>query len=126
MTNLPIRMAFLFTLLFTSSGNAALLEMADLIAHPAHYDRKGVVVTGRVTNVQPVNDRDGNPAFKFLLEDGAGIVKVITRTEVQEGDHVIVEGVFSRRRQGGRIQVYNEVDATSVRPVNRLTPDLVG
>ena len=119
-------MAFLFTLLFTSSGNAALLEMADLIAHPAHYDRKGVVVTGKVTNVQPVNDRDGNPAFKFLLEDGAGIVKVITRTEVQEGDHVIVEGVFSRRRQGGRIQVYNEVDATSVRPVNRLTPDLVG
>lgn len=126
MTNLPIRMAFLFTLLFTSSVHAALLEMADLIAHPAHYDRKGVVVTGRVTNVQPVNDRDGNPAFKFLLEDGAGIVKVITRTEVQEGDHVIVEGVFSRRRQGGRIQVYNEVDATSVRPVNRLTPDLVG
>jgi hypothetical protein len=126
LTNLPIRMAFLFTLLFTSSSNAALLEMADLIAHPAHYDRKGVVVTGKVTNVQPVNDRDGNPAFKFLLEDGAGIVKVITRTEVQEGDHVIVEGVFSRRRQGGRIQVYNEVDATSVRPVNRLTPDLVG
>ena len=64
LTNLPIRMAFLFTLLFTSSGHAALLEMADFIAHPAHYDRKGVVVTGRVTNVQPVNDRDGNPAFK--------------------------------------------------------------
>jgi len=126
LTNLPFLMAFSFALLFTSTTNAGPIEMADLIAHPAHYDRKGVVVMGKVTSTQPITDRDGNPAFKFLLEDGAGTVKVITRTEVQEGDHVIVEGVFSRRRQGGRIPVYNEVDATSVRPLNRLTPDLVG
>jgi hypothetical protein len=126
LTNIFFAMVFLVTLLCSSPSRADLLEMADLIANPAHYDHKGVVVMGKVTQVQPVIDREGRSAFKFFLEDGSGTVKVIARTEVQNGEHVIIEGLFSRRRQGGRIAVYNEVDATSVRPLNLLTPDLIG
>jgi hypothetical protein len=115
-----------FTLLGPVSGHTGVLEMVDLVTHPEHYDHQDVIVMGKVNNVQSVIDREGQPAFKFFLEDGSGTLKVTTHTPVEEGEQVIVQGVFSRRRQGGRIPVYNELKATSVRPLNRLNPDLVG
>ena len=112
-------------LLLSSPTSAQLLEMTDLMAHPQHYDRKEVVVMGQVSNVQQVIDKEGRPVFQFFLKDGVGTLKVLSRTLVQEGDQVIVEGTFTRRRQSGRITVYNVVNATSVRPLNELHPDLV-
>src|SRR5215510_11483438 len=107
---------------------AGLLDIADLISHPEQYDRQEVVVSGQVTNVQLATNRQGQPAYGFLLKDGAGTVKVIGlgQVEVREGDQVIVEGVFTRLRQAGRTIIYNEIKAFSVRSLNRLNPDLVG
>jgi cytochrome c-type biogenesis protein CcmE len=107
---------------------AGLLEIADLLAHPEQYDRQEIVVTGTVTNVQLATNRQGKPAYGFLLQDHAGTLKVVSlgQAEVREGDQVIVEGVFSRLRQAGRTIVYNEIKALSIRPLNRLNPDLVG
>ena len=120
-------LALISSPLFLSSPTSAeLLEMTDLITHPQHYDRKEVVVMGQVSNVQHVTDREGRPAFQFFLKDAVGTLKVLSRTLVQEGEQVIVEGTFTRRRQSGRITVYNEVNATSVRPLNQFDPDLVG
>jgi hypothetical protein len=102
------------------------MELADVIAHPQYYDRKEVVVMGQVSALQPITDKQGQPAFQFLLKDNAGTLKVISRVPVQEGDQVIVEGTFTRRRQGGRIAVYNEVTAALVRPLNQFDADLVG
>jgi hypothetical protein len=34
--------------------------------------------------------------------------------------------VFSRLRQAGRAIVYNEIKASSIRPIDRLHPDFVG
>jgi len=113
-------------LLLSSHSSAQLLEMTDLMAHPQHYDRKEVVVIGQVSNVQPVTDKQGKPAFQFLLKDGVGTLKVISRTQVEDGDQVIVEGTFTRRRQSGSITVFSEVNATLVRPLNEFHPDLVG
>jgi cytochrome c-type biogenesis protein CcmE len=126
LTYLTCLATFVLSLSLASLSGAGLLEMAELIAHPDHYDKQAVIVFGTVTQVQAVTDREGLPAFRFLLEDRSGTVKVTTPTAVHEGDHVIVEGVFSRRRQGGRMTVYNEVKAHSVRPLNGLNPDLVG
>lgn len=108
--------------------SANLLEIAELLTHPDQYDHQVVIVTGRVTNMQLATNRQGQPAFGFLLQDQAGTLKVISlgQAEVQEGDQVIVEGVFSRLRQSGRAIVYNEIKATVIRPMNRLNPDLVG
>jgi hypothetical protein len=118
---------FVSLLLIWAPAGAELLEVADVIAHPQHYDRKEVVVMGQVSGIQPVTDKQGRPAFQFLLKDNAGTLKVISRTEVQEGDQVIVEGTFTRRRQGGRLAVYNEVNAVVIRPINnQLDADLVG
>lgn len=100
--------------------------MADVIARPQHYDRKEVVVMGQVSGVQTITDKQGQPAFQFLLKDNAGTLKVTSRVPVQDGDQVIVEGTFTRRRQGGRIAVYNEVSAVVIRPLNQFDADLVG
>jgi hypothetical protein len=117
----------LVSLLLTMAPAAAeLLEVADVIARPQHYDRKEVVVMGQVSAVQPITDKQGQPAFQFLLKDNAGTLKVTSRVPVQDGDQVIVEGTFTRRRQGGRIAVYNEVSAVVVRPLNQFDADLVG
>ncbi|MEK7760831.1 MAG: hypothetical protein AAB433_04555 [Nitrospirota bacterium] len=107
---------------------AGLLEIAELLAHPEQYDHQDVVVSGAVTNVQLATNRQGQPAYGFLLKDQAGTLKVISlgQADVHEGDQVIVEGVFSRLRQVGRSIVYNEIKALSVKPLNRLNPDLVG
>jgi hypothetical protein len=104
------------------------LEIAELLAHPEQYDHQDVVVAGKVTNVQLATNRQGQPAYGFLLQDQAGTLKVVSlgQAEVHEGDQVIVEGVFSRLRQSGRTIVYNEIKALSVKPLNRLNPDLVG
>ncbi len=107
---------------------AGLLEIAELLAHPEQYDHQDVVVSGAVTNVQLATNRQGQPAYGFLLKDQAGTLKVISlgQADVHEGDQVIVEGVFNRLRQVGRSIVYNEIKALSVKPLNRLNPDLVG
>ncbi|HWC50530.1 MAG TPA: hypothetical protein VG453_02530 [Nitrospira sp.] len=105
-----------------------LLDLADIIANPDQYDRQEVVVSGQVTNVQLATNRQGQPAYGFLLKDSSGTVKVIGlgQVEVKEGDQVIVEGIFSRLRQAGRTIIYNEIKALSIKSLNRLNPDLVG
>ncbi len=127
---------FLFMLCVFVPGSPAttpalangLIEIAELLAHPEQYDHQDVVVTGRVMNVQLATNRQGQPAYGFLLQDQAGTLKVVSlgQLEVHEGDQVIVEGVFSRLRQVGRTVVYNEIKAISVKPMTRLNPDLVG
>jgi len=102
--------------------------MAEILSHPEQYDRQEVVVTGEVTNIQLATNREGQPAYGFLLKSHAGTLKVISlgHVEVREGDQVIVEGVFSHLRQSGRVIIYNQIKALSIKPLNRLYPDLVG
>jgi cytochrome c-type biogenesis protein CcmE len=118
----------LLIILSTTGFSANLLEIAELLAHPEQYDRQEIVVTGQVTNLQLATNRQGQPAYGFLLKDNAGTLKVISlgQAEIREGEQVIVEGIFSRLRQAGRTIIYNEIKATSIKPVNRLNPDLVG
>jgi cytochrome c-type biogenesis protein CcmE len=130
-TNSSIKLFLIVPLLVmlpAASVSASMLEIAELLTHPEQYDRQEVVVSGQVTNVQLATNRQGQPAYGFLLKDQAGTLKVISlgQIEVREGDQVIVEGVFSRLRQAGRTIIYNEIKALSIKPMNRLNPDLVG
>jgi len=108
--------------------SAAMVEVADLVTHPDQYDKQMVIVVGRVTSIQTAENRQGQSAYGFLLKDTNGTVQVIGlgKTDVHEGEQVIVEGVFSRLRQAGRAIVYNEIKANSIRPIDRLHPDFVG
>jgi hypothetical protein len=105
-----VALLFVGGVLYPISVHAnGLLDLADIIAHPDQYDRQEVVVSGQVTNVQLATNRQGQPAYGFLLKDTSGTVKVIGlgQVEVKEGDQVIVEGIFSRLRQAGRTIIYN-------------------
>jgi hypothetical protein len=108
--------------------SAGMVEVADLVTHPDQYDKQMVIVVGRVSNIQIAENRQGQSAYGFLLKDMNGTVKVIGlgKTDVHEGEQVIVEGVFSRLRQAGRAVVYNEIKANNIRPIDRLNPDFVG
>lgn len=134
----PAMSRFLFCLMLVSLFSlmllpvhpvgAGMVEVADLVTHPDQYDKQMVVVVGRVTSVQTAENRQGQSAYGFLLKDTNGTVKVVGlgKTDVHEGEQVIVEGVFSRLRQAGRAIVYNEIKANSIRPIDRLHPDFVG
>ena len=106
----------------------AMVRLADLVTHPDQYDKRLVTVAGEVTNLQTATTRQGQAAYGFLLKSSNGIVKVISlgTTDLQEGEQVIVEGVFNRLRQAGRMTVYNEIKANTISHMNRLNPDLVG
>ncbi len=131
-TDSPIKLFLIVPLLLVTltaaSVSANMLEIAELLTHPDQYDRQEVVVTGQVTNVQLATNRQGQPAYGFLLKDQAGTVKVIGlgQVEVREGDQVIVEGIFTRLRQAGRTIIYNEIKALSIKSMSRMNPDLVG
>jgi len=129
--SLFIGTSLLLAVLFLPSGilpAAGILELADLIDHPEQYDRQEVIVSGQVTNIRLATNRQGQPAYGFLLKDQAGTVKVIAlgQAEVREGDQVIVEGIFTRLRQAGRTIIYNEIKALSIKSMTRLNLDLVG
>ncbi|GMV49725.1 MAG: hypothetical protein AMXMBFR67_12680 [Nitrospira sp.] len=127
---LPLGVAVIMTWGFapTLLSAASMVEVTELLAHPDHYDHQVITVSGRVTSFQLATNRDGHPAFGFLLQDTAGTVKVVGlgKTEIREGDYVVVEGVFSRLRPAGRAIVYNEIKATSVQSMTKMNPDLVG
>lgn len=120
--------AFTGVVMAASLYAAVLTEVTELLAHPDQYDRQMVTVSGKVANFQLATNREGRPAYGFLLQSAAGTVKVVGlgKAEVREGDYVIVEGIFSRLRQAGRTIVYNEIKATSVQSMTRMNPDLVG
>jgi cytochrome c-type biogenesis protein CcmE len=125
---LALLLLFAFSLIPLLVHASGLLEITELLTHPEQYDRQEVVVAGQVTNVQLATNRQGEPAYGFLLKDQAGTLKIISLGQigVREGDQVIVEGVFSRLRQAGRTIIYNEIRALSIKPMNQLNPDLVG
>lgn len=107
---------------------AGMQDMTELLAHPEQYDRQAVIVAGKVANLQIATNRQGQPAYGFLLTGDKGTVKVVAlgKVEVHEGEQVIVEGIFNRLRQAGRAIVFNEIKASSIQPIERLNPDLVG
>ncbi|MDE3018533.1 MAG: hypothetical protein KGO52_06375 [Nitrospirota bacterium] len=103
-------------------------DITELLAHPEQYDRQAVMVTGKVSNLQIATNRQGQPAYGFLLTGDRGTLKVVAlgKVEIHEGEQVIVEGIFNRLRQAGRTIVFNEIKANSIQPLDRLNPDLVG
>ena len=131
-TSVRVMAAGLFILLGIALApcfaQAGMLEVADLVSHPDQYDKQMVVVVGRVTSLQTAENKQGQRAYGFLLKDGNSIIKVVGlgKTDIREGEQVIVEGIFNRLRQAGRAVVYNEIKANLIRPVDRMNPDFVG
>ncbi|MEE8494250.1 MAG: hypothetical protein V3S25_09430 [Nitrospirales bacterium] len=124
-------------LLFAVCGAApiwasGMLEIAELVSAPAQYDQQKVAVVGHVSNLTTAKNRKGQTFYGFLLKDTDGTVdgtvKVLGpgKAPVREGEYIMVEGIFRRLRQFGRVARYNEIKPTLIRTLARLHPDLVG
>jgi len=120
--------AFLLVLAPIRFSTAGMLEITELLSHADQYDKQLVVVVGQVTDMRIATNREGQPAYGFLLKDVSGTVKVVGlgKADVRNGDQVIVEGIFSRLRQTGRAIIFNEIKASVIRSLDSLNPDLIG
>ncbi len=112
------------SLLLASALLAAATEVSvkDLTTNPARFNRQTVTLRGTATAVKTRESRKGNAYTTFQVKDASGAaVPVFSwgHPDVKEGTSVEVVGAFQRVTRVGRHNVYNEVQAETVRPIGR-------
>ncbi len=92
-------------------------KVADLLKDGAKYDKKVVVVTGKVDDFKAKTSKAGNDYFTFTLLDGKDEAHVYgfgkLSPEPKDGDKVKVTGKFriSKVLKGGEVK--NEIDVSA-------------
>ena len=93
-------------------------SIGDILARPAAFDGRDVLLEGKASAIDPRTSRRGNEYFTFRLSDATGAsLKVFSRGKltVAPGDRVEVRGRFQRERRVGRYTFTNEVEASRIR-----------
>jgi hypothetical protein len=106
---------------WTGIANAAEVNVCEIVARPASFDHKSIMLQGRATAVKETTSRRGNDYTTFKLQgpNGCGAVDIFTwgHHTLTNGDHVRVDGVFETEHHQGHYTFYNEVQATKIMPV---------
>jgi len=91
--------------------------VAGLLKDGKKYDKKAVIVRGKVEKFTAKTSRSGNPYFLFKLTDAGKFVSVYGQgklaKEPKDGDTVEVTGEFAVERTSGSRTYKNELDASS-------------
>ncbi len=91
------------------------VTVAVLVRDRAKWDKKPVIVEGRVSGVQEKVSRRKNPYTEFTLSDGGAKVNVYVRTHLKpkpkDGERVRVTGLFEKERKVGPRTILNQVSA---------------
>lgn len=93
-------------------------SIGDILARPAAFDRRDVLLEGKASAVDPRTSRRGNEYFTFRLSDATGAsLRVFSRGKltIAPGDRVEVRGRFHRERRVGSYTFTNEVEARQIR-----------
>ena len=93
-------------------------SIGDILARPAAFDGRDVLLEGKASAIDPRTSRRGNEYFTFRLSDATGAsLKVFSRGKltVAPGDRVEVRGRFQRERRVGRYTFTDEVEAARIR-----------
>ncbi|MGC8915167.1 MAG: hypothetical protein ACP5K0_06555 [Thermosulfidibacteraceae bacterium] len=90
-------------------------SVSEILTNPDKYDNKVVQVTGKCINVKHKVSRKGNPYTVFELADKGGSIKVFSfgYLAINEGDKVIVKGIYQKVKMVGPYIFYNEIDASN-------------
>ncbi len=103
-------------------GCAPFVEYAALpealLASPAYYAGRPVIVTGSVARVRQLRGASfGTLAETFYLCNGR-CVQVFMRehTSMFEGERVSVRGFFSAKQRAGRLVLHDDIDAAEIFP----------
>jgi hypothetical protein len=113
-------LVLLFTVgLLLQTQHAVAARVAEIAKNPAAFDQKTVTVSGSAGEVSSRTSRRGNPYTTFKLSDQGEAVKVFTfgTPAIKDGQRVQVRGVFQRVKQVGAYTFHDEIDASSVAPV---------
>jgi len=93
-------------------------SIGDILARPAAFDGRELLLEGKASAIDPRTSRRGNEYFTFRLSDATGAsLKVFSRGKlaIAPGDRVEVRGRFQRERRVGRYTFTNEVEAQHIR-----------
>jgi uncharacterized protein YdeI (BOF family) len=93
-------------------------SIGDILARPAAFDGRDVLLEGKASAIDPRTSQRGNEYFTFRLSDATGAsLKVFSwgKLTVAPGDRVEVRGRFQRERRVGRYTFTNEVEAEHIR-----------
>lgn len=110
--------AFAFLTLSFPDSVLARDSIGDILARPAAFDGRDVLLEGKASAIDPRTSRRGNEYFTFRLSDATGAsLKVFSRGKltVAPGDRVEVRGRFQRERRVGRYTFTDEVEAAGIR-----------
>ena len=93
-------------------------SIGDILARPAAFDGRDVLLEGKASAIDPRTSRRGNEYFTFRLSDATGAsLKVFSwgKPAIAPGDRVEVRGRFQGERRVGRYTFTNEVEAQHIR-----------
>ena len=110
--------AFAFLTLSFPGSVLARDSIGDILARPAAFDGRDMLLEGKASAIDPRTSRRGNEYFTFRLSDATGAsLKVFSRGKltVAPGDRVEVRGRFQRERRVGRYTFTDEVEAAGIR-----------
>lgn len=110
--------ALAFVTLSSPGSVLARDSIGDILARPAAFDGRDVLLEGKASAIDPRTSRRGNEYFTFRLSDATGAsLKVFSRGKltIAPGDRVEVRGRFQRERRVGRYTFTNEVEAQHIR-----------
>jgi len=110
--------AFAFLTLSFPGSVLARDSIGDILARPAAFDGRDVLLEGKASAIDPRTSQRGNESFTFRLSDAAGTsLKVFSwgKLTIAPGDRVEVRGRFQRERRVGRYTFTNEVEAQHIR-----------
>ena len=110
--------ALAFVTLSSPGSVLARDSIGDILARPAAFDGRDVLLEGKASAIDPRTSRRGNEYFTFRLSDATGAsLKVFSwgKLTIAPGDRVEVRGRFQRERRVGRYTFTNEVEAQHIR-----------
>jgi hypothetical protein len=95
-----------------SADVAATAKIADILAAPAAYDGKHLVVSGTAAHVEHRTSHRGNAYTVFDLCDGSTCLHVFSfgSPTVNEGATISVPGTFAAEKHVGSQTFKNELD----------------
>jgi hypothetical protein len=97
---------------------AAEVGVCAIVDKPASFNHQTVTLQGIVTALKGTTSRRGNDYTTFKLQDpsGCGAVNIFAwgHPTLNNGDRVLVDGVFETEHHQGRYTFYNEIEATKV------------
>ena len=98
------------------AAEADVVSTRELLSAPDRWHGLPVMLSGKVTHLEPRVSRRGNSYFTFRLADRSGTVTVFSHgaPPVKDGDRVRVDGTFLKVKRVGKYTFQNQVDASRI------------